>query len=579
MVNRDGVLKILDFGIARIAYSGATGAGATIGTANYMSPEHIQGQTVDLRSDVFAVGLVFYELLSRRQAFPGESPLPVVQAILTEAPVPLSTISPELSGALVRIVDRAIEKAPGRRYQDLDLMRKDLGRARESLASTNLEDTAIIALPRKDADSGRPRRGAPMPRDRSAHPLREELAARRTEQIEEHLRHAENALAAGRLEDALQAAEQAVFLDPDSQRTMDSLDRVDGAILMRERGALDAEVVPPMDVAATLAPTSAPGVSGPTSSSSISARILAGFRAAARHLKRRWRDRAPLTAPQVLLGVSAPHGANSGSKFVARFVAYVGEREIAVKQQLRDLDPVIAGSNRQMVLGLMPDRGGRWLVGTPVTVRVYGHYLTAEPPVGSFEWNGQENLVSFSIAVAQDAPATTSQLCFEAFIEGVPIAYIPLALHIGPGASEADRSVRVSHPASTAFASYASKDAPLVALCLSALKRWDPQIEIFMDCLDLTPNDRWQHELRQIIPSKDTFLLFWSTHARNSKWVAWELGIAETTRGLAFVRPMPIDPPEVAPPPDQLKHLQFRDRYLMARQGFLRIDEHRAGPA
>ena len=54
-----------------------------------------------------------------------------------------------------------------------------------------------------------------------------------------------------------------------------------------------------------------------------------------------------------------------------------------------------------------------------------------------------------------------------------------------------------------------------------------------------------------------------------------ELQVAETTRGLAYVRPMPIDDPEVAPPPDQLKHLQFRDRYLMARQGFLRLDEYR----
>ena len=61
MINPDGLLKILDFGIARVADSGHTQAGAMIGTPNYMSPEQVRGQGIDLRSDVFAVGLVFYE--------------------------------------------------------------------------------------------------------------------------------------------------------------------------------------------------------------------------------------------------------------------------------------------------------------------------------------------------------------------------------------------------------------------------------------------------------------------------------------------------------------------------------------
>ena len=71
MVDEEQTLKILDFGIARVAESNLTSTGVAIGTINYMSPEQVTGNTVDYRSDVFSVGVVFHELLSYRRAFPG----------------------------------------------------------------------------------------------------------------------------------------------------------------------------------------------------------------------------------------------------------------------------------------------------------------------------------------------------------------------------------------------------------------------------------------------------------------------------------------------------------------------------
>src|SRR5262245_59813553 len=72
MVDEQGSLKILDFGIARLAEaSGFTQTGMMMGTLNYMSPEQVSGMSVDHRSDIFAVGLVFYELLTQKEAFPG----------------------------------------------------------------------------------------------------------------------------------------------------------------------------------------------------------------------------------------------------------------------------------------------------------------------------------------------------------------------------------------------------------------------------------------------------------------------------------------------------------------------------
>ena len=182
--------------------------------------------------------------------------------------------------------------------------------------------------------------------------------------------------------------------------------------------------------------------------------------------------------------------------------------------------------------------------------------------------------MSFSVAVAPPASAAQVQLTLEAFIEGVPVGTVPLTLDVAEGAMAEQRVTSVRRPFSTAFASYASQDASIVSQCLSALHRWDPDVDVFMDCLDLTPNENWKRELEAIIPTKDAFLLFWSANARKSEWVAWELTIATSSpRGVDSVLPMPLEDPAVVPPPEPLKHLHFRDRYLLARAALSKAEQ------
>jgi hypothetical protein len=283
-------------------------------------------------------------------------------------------------------------------------------------------------------------------------------------------------------------------------------------------------------------------------------------------------DAAPFQP--VYLAVSAPRRAAPGAAFTARFSAYVEALAPMMNQLLHDLDRDDPGG-RQVVPDLSPDRSSRWAIGTPVMVRVFGKNLHVQPSTRSFEWSGKSHLLSFVVTPAPSASVARTQLCFEASIEGVSMLFVPLNVDLTPERDQGDTDTRIARPMSSAFASYASQDAPLVALCLSALKRWDRQLDIFMDCLDLTPNEEWKAQLARIIPTKDAFLLFWSVNARKSSCVAWELETATAAKGIDCVRPMPLDDPGVAPPPPSLEHLHFRDRYLLARQGFLRLAAER----
>jgi len=113
-------VRVLDFGMVRTSASNLTRAGSTLGTANYMSPEQIRGETCTTAADVFSSGIVFYQLASGRHPFSGASSglAQIVSAILFEAPAPLSQAAPGAPEGLEFVVNKALEKDPGKRWKD-----------------------------------------------------------------------------------------------------------------------------------------------------------------------------------------------------------------------------------------------------------------------------------------------------------------------------------------------------------------------------------------------------------------------------------------------------------------------------
>lgn len=132
----DGGVKLLDFGIAQIASSTMTRAGDMMGSASYMSPEQIVGKAVDARADVFAAGVVLYELLTGQRPYAADSPTATLMKIMDEAPPPIETLVPDLPRPLIGIVSRALEKDPARRYVNAGDFGAELRLARLSLHMT-----------------------------------------------------------------------------------------------------------------------------------------------------------------------------------------------------------------------------------------------------------------------------------------------------------------------------------------------------------------------------------------------------------------------------------------------------------
>ena len=127
IVAPDGRVKIVDFGIAKLAdQSRLTREGTAVGTAGYMAPEQIRGDAVDPRTDVWALGVVLYEMVTGRTPFPGDNDQERIRGILNAGPEPMAVLRPGVPVQLERIVAVALAKRPGDRYRDMAAMQADL---------------------------------------------------------------------------------------------------------------------------------------------------------------------------------------------------------------------------------------------------------------------------------------------------------------------------------------------------------------------------------------------------------------------------------------------------------------------
>jgi tRNA A-37 threonylcarbamoyl transferase component Bud32 len=155
LIAADGTVKLTDFGVARPSDPNATQDTVLFGTPMYMAPEMLRGAVADARSEVFALGVIVYEMLTRAKPFPGRTVAEVTQQILKEPHVPPELVVPGFPPPLVEVLDGALAKDPRRRFASAGALYEAL---RAAMRATGAADAGTLPLVATGATARRPER-------------------------------------------------------------------------------------------------------------------------------------------------------------------------------------------------------------------------------------------------------------------------------------------------------------------------------------------------------------------------------------------------------------------------------------
>jgi TonB family protein len=229
VVTRDGTVKVVDFGIARMMDSSKTQTGVLLGTLAYMSPQLVKGERADERSDIWAVGVVSYELFAGGlKPFDGENHAALLMSIVSDEPRPLAKLAADCPEELRAIVEKMLRKKTEERYQSFEELLRTLepiwrryqrewvdfmlAESRDLLRKGELSSARKVLISARLVDGTRTLTRELLEKVNAA--LKDKLIPA---EIEEHLERARSFRSEGLFEEALSAAKSALDLDSRSQ--------------------------------------------------------------------------------------------------------------------------------------------------------------------------------------------------------------------------------------------------------------------------------------------------------------------------------------------------------------------------
>ncbi|MBI4459081.1 MAG: protein kinase, partial [Acidobacteria bacterium] len=160
MIDRSGNAKVMDFGIARSVETGVNPGTAVIGTPAYMAPEQAEGKNLDARTDIYALGLILYEIFTGKPAFTGDSAVAVALKQINETPRPPRELEPTIPVQIEQVILRCLEKNPTNRYQSLTEWKSALTKDSAEISSALSSPVPPV---NPEESTGRPDRRWPIP--------------------------------------------------------------------------------------------------------------------------------------------------------------------------------------------------------------------------------------------------------------------------------------------------------------------------------------------------------------------------------------------------------------------------------
>jgi DNA-binding protein HU-beta len=275
---------------------------------------------------------------------------------------------------------------------------------------------------------------------------------------------------------------------------------------------------------------------------------------------------APAAAADVVdVSVFGPKSLRAGGECLVQVFLHTLAQQVTVAAQARETD---AASERRGVKTLATEIAR----GTHVQIIFEGRGLSVDQAMQELTWRGEPDACQFTVGAPADAAGKTFYPRVLVLLNSVPVGTVTFALPATAKDAPAQTSVIRGDEArrySYAFLSYSSQDRAEVLKRAQGLKAGG--VDFFQDFVKLEPGDKWVPELDREIERCDLFLLFWSSHAKASRWVTKELNHALARRkssgdGLPDIRPVMIGKPPPPSPPHSLKDIHFNDvlSYVLA---------------
>jgi serine/threonine protein kinase len=237
MLTRDGTVKVVDFGIARVLETSKTQTGMLLGTFAYMSPEQYHGEHADARSDIWSFGVLLYELLAYQRPFRGSTPASLMHSICQQEPTPLLEVAPECPAALEKVIQKVLRKSPDERYQSMEEVLLDLDPICKSLQAESV--AALVVQARTLSEEGDYAQSRDLLRqalqiDSTNTQARNLLEKANTElrrilirpKLQQQIEKGQELLAEGKTQEARMEAEVVLQLDPTFEPGQELLKRV-----------------------------------------------------------------------------------------------------------------------------------------------------------------------------------------------------------------------------------------------------------------------------------------------------------------------------------------------------------------